>query len=132
MPSVGGRTPRSLPREVLANIIEPRVEEIFAAVQHVLNESGYIDMLNAGVVLTGGSTMLDGMAELAEEILGMPVFDNGRVYVTAGGDLWWGKRQSWLKCINAAAGAGDVTGRAEVWSYPLSRETCCTPAVRAT
>jgi cell division protein FtsA len=73
VPSVGGRAPRSLPREVLANIIEPRVEEIFSAVQHVLNESGYIDMLNAGIVLTGGSTMLDGMAELAEEILGMPV-----------------------------------------------------------
>jgi cell division protein FtsA len=73
VPSVGGRAARSLPREVLANIIEPRVEEIFAAVQHVLNESGYMDMLNAGIVLTGGSTMLDGMAELAEEILGMPV-----------------------------------------------------------
>lgn len=73
VPSVGGRAPRSLPREILANIIEPRVEEIFSAVQHVLNESGYAEMLNAGVVLTGGSTMLDGMAELGEEILGMPV-----------------------------------------------------------
>jgi cell division protein FtsA len=73
VPSVGGRAARSLHREVLANIIEPRVEEIFSAVQHVLNESGYMDMLNAGIVLTGGSTMLDGMAELAEEILGMPV-----------------------------------------------------------
>jgi cell division protein FtsA len=73
VPSVGGRAPRSLPREVLAGIIEPRVEEIFSAVQHVLNESGYVDMLHAGAVLTGGSTLLDGMAELAEEILGMPV-----------------------------------------------------------
>jgi cell division protein FtsA len=73
VPSVGGRAPRSLPREVLASIIEPRVEEIFSAVQHVLNESGYIELLHAGAVLTGGSTLLDGMAELAEEILGMPV-----------------------------------------------------------
>jgi hypothetical protein len=61
-------------------------------------------------------------------IMGMPVFDNGRVYVTAGGDLWWGKRQSWLKCLDAT-GSGDVTKSAEVWSYPLSRETCATPAV---
>jgi outer membrane protein assembly factor BamB len=61
-------------------------------------------------------------------IMGMPVFDKGRVYVSAGGDLWWGKRQGWLKCIDAG-GSGDVTRAAEVWSYPLSRETCCTPAV---
>jgi outer membrane protein assembly factor BamB len=60
-------------------------------------------------------------------IMGMPVFDNGRIYVTAGGDLWWGKRQSWLKCIDAGGG-GDVTRTADVWSYPISRETCCTPA----
>lgn len=61
-------------------------------------------------------------------IMGMPVFDNGRVYVTAGGDLWWGKRRSWLKCIDAS-GTGDVTRTAQVWSYELSRETCATPAV---
>jgi cell division protein FtsA len=73
VPSVGGRAPRSLQREVLANIIEPRVEEIFSAVHHVLSESGYLEMLHAGAVLTGGSTLLDGMPELAEEILGMPV-----------------------------------------------------------
>ena len=53
------------------NILEPRVEEIFSAVNHVLSESGYREMLHAGVVLTGGSTLLDGMPELAEQILGM-------------------------------------------------------------
>jgi cell division protein FtsA len=73
VPSVGGRPARSLQRDVLANIIEPRVEEIFSAVQHVLSETGYLEMLHAGAVLTGGSTLLDGMSELAEEILGMPV-----------------------------------------------------------
>ncbi|MDH5672046.1 MAG: cell division protein FtsA [Myxococcales bacterium] len=73
VPSVGGRAPRSLPREVLVGIIEPRVEEIFSAVHHVLCETGYVDMLHAGAVLTGGSTLLDGMPELAEEILGKPV-----------------------------------------------------------
>ena len=58
----------------------------------------------------------------------MPVFHDGRVYVTAGGDLWWGKRKGWLKCIDAGT-TGDVTQTAEIWSYPLGRETCATPAV---
>lgn len=62
------------------------------------------------------------------EILGMPVFALGRVYVTAGGDLWWGKRKSVLKCIDAS-GAGDITRSGQVWSYDMARETCSTPAV---
>ena len=62
------------------------------------------------------------------EILGMPVFEGGRVYVTAGGDLWWGKRKSVLKCIDAA-GSGDITKTNEVWTYAMPRETCATPAV---
>jgi outer membrane protein assembly factor BamB len=61
-------------------------------------------------------------------IMGMPVFVDGRIYLTAGGDLWWGKRQAWLKCIDAG-GAGDVTKTAERWSYALSREACGTPAI---
>ena len=74
VPSVGGRAPRSVPRELLANIIEPRLEEIFQAVRHVLSESGYdAQSLSAGVVLCGGSTLLDGMPELAEKVLGMQV-----------------------------------------------------------
>jgi outer membrane protein assembly factor BamB len=62
------------------------------------------------------------------DILGMPVFVDGRVYVTAGGDLWWGKRRSWLKCIDAS-GEGDVTKTAEVWSYPMESHCIGTPAV---
>jgi outer membrane protein assembly factor BamB len=61
-------------------------------------------------------------------IMGMPVFDGNKIYVSCGGDLWWGKHEGWIKCINAAA-SGDVTRSGEVWSYALSRETCCTPAV---
>ena len=61
-------------------------------------------------------------------IMGMPVVEAGRVYLTAGGDPWWGKQRGWLKCVDAT-GAGDVTASAEVWSYPLPRETCSTPAV---
>ncbi|MCB9597968.1 MAG: cell division protein FtsA [Sandaracinaceae bacterium] len=73
VPSVGGRAPRVLPRHVLCQIIEPRVEEIFSAVSHVIAETGYADMLASGAVITGGTTQLDGMPELAEQILGLPV-----------------------------------------------------------
>jgi cell division protein FtsA len=73
VPSVGGRPARVLPREVLCGIIEPRVEEIFQAVRHVIDETGFAEMLGAGVVLTGGTTMLDGMPEFAERVLELPV-----------------------------------------------------------
>jgi len=73
VPSVGGRPPRVLDRDVLVQIIEPRAEEIFSAVHHVLCETGYIDLLASGAVICGGSTLLDGMPELAEQILGIPV-----------------------------------------------------------
>ena len=73
VPSVGGRAPRILNRSVLCQIIEPRAEEIFAAVAHVIAETGFADMLASGAVITGGTTQLDGMPELAEQILGLPV-----------------------------------------------------------
>jgi len=73
VPSVGGRPPRTLPRHVLCDIIEPRAEEIFAACRHVIDETGFGDMLAAGAVVTGGTTLLDGMPELAEQVLGLPV-----------------------------------------------------------
>ncbi len=61
-------------------------------------------------------------------IKSMPVFHADRVYVTVGGDIWWGKQQSWLQCIDAT-GSGDVTEDGLVWSYPLERHSCSTPAV---
>jgi len=73
VPSVGGRAPRSLERSVLTDIIEPRVEEIFALVRRELDKSGYAELLGSGVVITGGSTILDGMPELAAEVLDLPV-----------------------------------------------------------
>ncbi len=62
------------------------------------------------------------------QIVGMPVFYNDRIYVTAGGDIWWGKRQSWLKCIDATQ-EGDITETAEIWSYEFPRQTSATPAI---
>ena len=72
VPSVGGRAPRVLSRRVLCDIVEPRVEEIFSAVRHVIEETGYYELLGAVVVLTGGTSILDGMPELAEQVLGLP------------------------------------------------------------
>jgi len=73
VPSVGGRKPRILSRKTLAEIIEPRMEEIFELVNQNLNESGLADLLGAGIVLTGGGSIMEGTVELAERVFGMPI-----------------------------------------------------------
>lgn len=73
IPSVGGRPPRPMPRQVMAQILEPRVEEIFDMIKNELQRSGYEELVAAGIVLTGGSSLLDGMIELAEDVFDMPV-----------------------------------------------------------
>lgn len=73
VPGVGGHPPRKAPRRVLSDIIEPRVEEIFALVRKRIEDTGMLEQLSAGAVLTGGAVLLEGMSEFAEEILGMPV-----------------------------------------------------------
>jgi cell division protein FtsA len=73
VPGVGGHAPRKTARRVLSDIIEPRVEEIFAVVRKRIEDTGMLEQLSAGVVLTGGAVLLQGMCEFAEEILGMPV-----------------------------------------------------------
>jgi len=60
-------------RQTLAEVIEPRVEELFSLVQQVLRESGFEELLSSGLVLTGGSAVMRGMVELGEEIFHMPV-----------------------------------------------------------
>lgn len=73
VPSVGGRKPRVLSRQLLAEILEPRVEEIFSLVNREIVKSGYEDVIASGVVITGGSTILEGMPELAEQVFNLPV-----------------------------------------------------------
>ncbi len=73
VPSVGGRKPRVLSRQLLAEILEPRVQEIFDLVNRELIKSGYEDSIASGVVITGGSTILEGMPELAEQVFNLPV-----------------------------------------------------------
>lgn len=73
VPGVGGRNSRTLPRRLLSEIIEPRMEEVFMLIQQQIFKSGYHEMLSGGVVLTGGSTILEGTVELAEMVFDMPV-----------------------------------------------------------
>ena len=73
VPGVGGREPRLIARRLLGEIIEPRMEEIFAMVQRELMRSGVADSLASGVVLVGGSSLLEGTQELAERLFNLPV-----------------------------------------------------------
>ncbi len=73
VPSVGGRRPRALSRQILCEIIEARVEEIFQLVRDEIRNTSYEDLLASGVVLTGGSSQLSGIAEIAEDVLGLPI-----------------------------------------------------------
>ncbi len=107
VPSVGDRPPRRLARQTLAEVVEPRYEELFTLVQAELRRSGYENLIAAGIVLTGGSSKMEGVVELAEEIFHMPVrigvpqFVSGLsdvvkspIYATGVGLLLFGKRQS--------------------------------------
>jgi cell division protein FtsA len=73
VPSVGERDDRDLSRQALAEVIEPRYEELFTLIQAELRRSGFEDLIPAGIVLTGGTSKMEGVVELAEEIFHMPV-----------------------------------------------------------
>ncbi|MEP5764439.1 MAG: cell division protein FtsA [Halieaceae bacterium] len=73
VPSVGDRPPRDLSRQALAEVVEPRYDELFTLVQAELRRSGFEDLIPAGIVLTGGTSKMEGVVELAEEIFHMPV-----------------------------------------------------------
>jgi cell division protein FtsA len=73
VPGLGDRAPRLLSKQALAGVIEPRVEEIFSLVHQVIRESGYEELLSSGIVLAGGSALMPGMVELAEDIFLKPV-----------------------------------------------------------
>src|SRR5512135_3139421 len=107
VPSVGGRKPRILSRQLLAEILEPRVDEIFALVNREIVRSGFEDMIASGIVITGGSTIMDGIPELAEQVFNLPVrrglpqkigglvdVVNSPVYATGVGLVLYGSRNS--------------------------------------
>ncbi len=73
VPSVGDRAPRDMSRQSLAEVVEPRYEELFTLIQQELRRSGFEELIPAGIVLTGGTSKMEGVIELAEEIFHMPV-----------------------------------------------------------
>ena len=107
VPGVGGRGPRTLPRQLLGEILEPRLEEIFTLIQSELIRSGYEDSINSGVVITGGSSELAGVPEIAEQIFNVPCrigypdkigglveVVNKPMYATAVGLVLYGAKQN--------------------------------------
>ena len=107
VPSVGDRPPRRLARQTLAEVVQPRYEELFSLIQAELRRSGFEDLIVAGIVLTGGSAKMEGAVELAEEIFHMPVrvgvpqYVSGLadvvrnpIYATGVGLLLFGRRQA--------------------------------------
>jgi len=81
LPGVGGRQPRPIRRQYLSEIIEPRAEEIFGLLRKEILRSGFEEMLGAGVVLTGGSSLLDGLTDLGERVFQLPVRRGGPIGV---------------------------------------------------
>ena len=119
VPSVGDRPPRDLSRQALAEVVEPRYDELFTLVQAELRRSGYEDLIAAGIVLTGGTAKMQGAVELAEEIFHVPVRLGGPqgvtgfhdvasnpIYATGVGLLHYGLNQQELTHSRGSAAAG--------------------------
>ncbi|RDH87907.1 MAG: cell division protein FtsA [endosymbiont of Escarpia spicata] len=87
VPSIGDRPPRRLSRQTLAEVVEPRYEELMTLIQAELRRSGFEDVIAGGVVLTGGSSKMEGVIELAEEVFHMPVRLGVPQYVTGLADV---------------------------------------------
>lgn len=83
VPGVGDRGPRELSRQTLAEVIEPRVEELYSLIQRELRSSGLEELLSSGIVITGGSSLMKGMVELGEEVFHMPVRVGAPTYAGA-------------------------------------------------
>ncbi|NOY65979.1 MAG: cell division protein FtsA [Gammaproteobacteria bacterium] len=130
VPSVGDRPPRRLARQTLAEVVEPRYEELMTLVQAELRRSGFEDLIAAGIVLTGGSSKMEGLIDLAEEIfhipvrLGNPQYVMGLVdvvrnpiYATGVGLLLFGQKNSEQRLSDMPVGAGvkGVWARMKSW-----------------
>ena len=127
--SVGDRPPRRLARQSLAEAVQSRYEEIFEMVQAELERAGYMPMIRAGLVLTGGAARMEGVTELAEEMLHMPVrigipqhiVGMGEVignpeYATGAGLLLWGSRAATQRLPSLVGGhVGSVWARLRNW-----------------
>jgi len=130
VPSVGDRPPRRLARQTLAEVVEPRYEELFHLVREELRRSGFEELIAAGIVLTGGSAKMEGAVELAEEVfhtpvrLGIPQYVDGLsdvvrnpIHATGVGLLLYGRESIQAKAEAAASrmGFSSVLGRMRAW-----------------
>ncbi len=130
VPSVGDRPPRRLARQTLAEVIEPRYEELYMLVQDELRRSGFEELVAGGIVLTGGSSKMEGAIELAEEVfhmpvrLGVPQFVQGLsdvvrnpIHATGVGLLLYGREALADKAVSSPLGGGltDVWERMTTW-----------------
>ena len=130
VPSVGDRPPRKLSRQTLAEVVEPRYDELLGLVQAELRRSGFEEMIAAGIVLTGGSAKMEGVIDLAEEIfhmpvrLGLPQYVSGLsdvvsnpIYSTGVGLLLFGEqhRQAGRSYFSSERGEKGVWDRMKTW-----------------
>lgn len=130
VPSVGDRADRSLSRQALAEVVEPRYDELFTLIQAELRRSGYEELIAAGVVLTGGTSKMEGATELAEEIFHMPVsigkprgisgltdIVRNPIYSTAVGLLKYGveRQNNHLMIHSEAARVSQMVGKMKSW-----------------
>ncbi len=131
VPSIGERPPRRLARQTLAEVIEPRYEELFTLVQAELRRSGLEDLVAAGIVLTGGSSKMEGAVELAEEVFHMPVrlglpqgisgladVVSNPIYATGVGLLLYGKQnegRAMYQDMGLGGGAESLWSRMKGW-----------------
>ncbi len=130
VPGVGERGPRKLSRQMLAEVIEPRIEELYTLAQAELRRSGFEELLSSGIVLTGGSALLAGMIELGEEVfhlpvrIGVPAYVGGLAdvvrsprYATAVGLLLDGREHFLRAELLRAQGGGltNMAGRMKQW-----------------
>jgi len=120
VPSVGDRPPRDLSRQSLAEVVEPRYDELFTLILAEIRRSGFEELIPAGVLLTGGTSKMEGAVELAEEIFHMPVrlgapqyakglndIIRNPIYATAVGLLIYGARDDES---SGMPGGGQLTG----------------------
>jgi cell division protein FtsA len=122
VPSVGGRKPRQLSRQILSEIVQPRVEEIFTLIAKELAKAGFQDSSTAGVVVTGGTSIMDGVVEVAEAVFEQPVrrgipqavggladVVRSPIYATAVGLALYGLRRQVVHVTAASSGGSWLT-----------------------
>ena len=129
VPGAGGRPSRTLSRQALAEVVEPRYEELFTLIQGELRRSGHEELIASGIVLTGGSAKMEGVVELAEEVFHMPVdvaapariagiadIVSNPIYSTGVGLLMYGREQEKDSGRRGRKpGRGGVLARLKTW-----------------